>query len=302
MSDHSTLTTWFNITLATARNETMAALGDTVQKLWSNSEIEGYLKEAYALMTLGQLIIWDWDSTIPIVAGNAVYDLPEDHLKTERVTYNSIRLVPLTRRDIEMSFPMFHTTGGWVWAYIQDADGLGKIRLDNVPTDGAVVVPGGVITTGTYGAPRRTNGEPETGTYGLMRESLTGFAHSGTYGIARIVSVAPPLVNPVEFKIEFYRRGRLVANAADTFELPARYVKYLEFYALWRAYERQSSGQFTDLAVLYKTRWQDALTRLKRRKNAVKSAQVPGFAGPSSMTTRTANPRPALPWNWGPTV
>jgi hypothetical protein len=82
-------------------------------------------------------------------------------------------------------------------------------------------------------------------------------------------------------------------------ELPPRYRKYLEYYAMWRALSRQGPGQDPKLAGWYKARWDTAIARIKSRVERQSQERVGRLGGADGVPSAGAPPRPRLPWQYG---
>lgn len=96
--------------------------------------------------------------------------------------------------------------------------------------------------------------------------------------------------------IEYTKRGAAVGSDSSTFEIPSYYLKYLRWYALARALEREGPGQDLLLSQHYQGRYNDGIARIRRRKVALHGARVHRLGG----TTERRDPdsRWRLPSNY----
>lgn len=101
-------------------------------------------------------------------------------------------------------------------------------------------------------------------------------------------------------RIEYYARGSALSADASTFELPARCIKYIMFYALAQAYGRKGKGQSPTLSEHFMGRFAVGVERLLNRKRLANSQRVGRFGG--ATPTRSTLPSPVLPWNFGKVV
>lgn len=101
-----------------------------------------------------------------------------------------------------------------------------------------------------------------------------------------------------KFVVEYYYRrdSATTYTGASTFDLPDIYLKYVRFFALSRALEREGDGQDLALADHYLQRYQQCLVRVLARKLAVQQKQTGRIGG--GPARRVAPPRPRLPWNY----
>lgn len=119
-------------TLANLRDDTETRLGDTANTIWAEVELTSYIKEGYDELCLSTLMLWK-RAAVVLVAGTGTYTLATDLYKVDRITWQSIRIDPWTARESRDRSAYYRTTQGNVYAYVQELDGLGTIRLINVP-------------------------------------------------------------------------------------------------------------------------------------------------------------------------
>jgi hypothetical protein len=101
--------------------------------------------------------------------------------------------------------------------------------------------------------------------------------------------------------VEYWRLGTTVAVAADTFELPGYYARYLQHYALARCYHRQGPGQDHKLGGHYDGRWNRDLARVVKRLSVLDKQRI-GRMGGGGGSGGIGPRRPKLPWNYGSVV
>jgi hypothetical protein len=181
-----------SITLAEVQTEVLQRLGDSAGAIWSESEIEGYIQEAYDELTaqtgclfdmalfpdvplaFSYTADWERDHILDVYnsgwaingqaaftseferdwvdnqpgPGNhnhvweepdetliaAIVDLPEDLYEIERATWNTKRIDPLRTRHIEHSDSRYELSRGSVEGYLQDKDGVNRLRKWRVPS------------------------------------------------------------------------------------------------------------------------------------------------------------------------
>jgi len=123
-------------TLADVRTAAALRLGDSGFTIWASAELTVYVKEGQADLVRKTGCLWfksDHANLVP-VAAQGTYTLPSDLLLLERLTYQKMKMFPLTRRDAEMRDPLYRTTEGLPRYYIMEGDGIGTIRYVHVPS------------------------------------------------------------------------------------------------------------------------------------------------------------------------
>lgn len=77
----------------------------------------------------------DWEITNEYVSfvGKAVYDLPDNLIQMERVTWDNRRIEPLTIQEIERADWQFLTQTGQPQGYAMEGDGLRQLRKWPIP-------------------------------------------------------------------------------------------------------------------------------------------------------------------------
>lgn len=207
--------------------------------------------------------------------------LPKLILDVERVTFDNYRIDPQLSRDLGAHYKFYEYIQGPQRGYALDKDGYFTIRKVPVPSgrgDTYTHQQGtSIAKTGILGLLREaSSSEFETspdirGTYGILRSFPKHFA-IGSYGFPR------RLYSDVKnFRVEYFRRGQSLNNFQ--FEIPDRYVKYVELYAMSLARERDGVGQNKQIAAHFKERYQQGLTRLKNRAQLVNKERVHKMGG-----------------------
>ena len=110
-------------------------LRDPDGRIWKTPEVIGLVKEGYDELCLRTGMLWKQDTPVGLddVAGQALYDLPSDLYKVERVTWDQKRLIPLTARQLRETDYTYDTTQGDVYAYTIEQDGIAKLRKVRIP-------------------------------------------------------------------------------------------------------------------------------------------------------------------------
>jgi hypothetical protein len=124
-------------TLADVRDAAELRLGDTSNNYWTAASLEALVKEGQDDLVRRTGCLWLRDNPAGLVpaASTGTYTLPTNLLLIERLTWQSKRMVPLTRREAERIDPLYRTTEGDPVAYIVEGDGLTSIRYYRVPAD-----------------------------------------------------------------------------------------------------------------------------------------------------------------------
>lgn len=184
--------------------------------------------------------------------------LPPGVVSVDRVTHDWLRLDPEHDRYHRKTRSEYQTLEGGVFSYQMDQDGWQTLRLVNVPVR---VIPPDEIS-GVYGGIRRVTSygmdeEPLIGSYGGLR-SVPRHFNSGQYGgIRRIV----PDDNAT--RVEVFRLGDDLDETP--YEVPDRAVKYIEWWAMYRAYGMPGEGENKKLADHFKQRFEQGVETIKSR-------------------------------------
>jgi hypothetical protein len=209
------------------------------------------------------------DELVPMTpTTRTLFRLPAGTVSVDRVTHDWLRLDPEHDRYHRKTRQAYQTLEGGVFSYQMDQDGWQSIRLVNVPV---TIIPTEVIT-GLYGGIRQIDSydlsdEPIIGTYGGARVIPRHFSGNQYGGIRRIVP------DDDATRIEIYRLGKDLDD--HPFEIPDRAVKYVEWWAMHRAYSTPGEGENKKLAEHYKERFDQGVTILKARiKNTMRERTI----------------------------
>jgi hypothetical protein len=187
-----------------------------------------------------------------------LFRLPDGVVSVDRVTHDWLRLDPEHDRYHRKTRSSYQTLEGGVFAYQMDQDGWQSIRLVNVP----VTVVSTEEITGTYGAIRRITSynledEPVIGSYGALRVVPRHFC-GDQYGVVRRI-----VPDDDATRVELYRLGKDLDH--HPFEIPDRAVKYVEWWAMHRAYSTPGEGENKKLADHFLARFEQGLQTMKMR-------------------------------------
>jgi hypothetical protein len=201
-----------------------------------------------------------FDTSGEAASPTTLWYLPEGFTSVERVTHDWLRLKPDPARYLRLSRNIYTTEQGGVFSYSMDQDGLFAFRTVGVP----VATAEAEEISGTYGGVRRITSydydqETVIGTYGGIRSVPQHFmGGSQQYGgIKRIT----PDTNAT--RVEYYRLGKNLKE--HPFEIPNRMVRYVEWWAYYRAYSTPGEGEDKLLAEHYKARFTAGLNTAKER-------------------------------------
>jgi len=190
--------------------------------------------------------------------------LPEGFVSIDRVTFDWLMLLPESQRYLRQYRNRYETETGGVYTYSMDNEGLWTIRMVGVPT-GALPT-SDYETSGTFGGVRQVTSwdfddEPVIGNFGGIRQVPAHF-NSGQYGgIKQIVH------DQNSTRVEYFRLGRNLDS--EGFELPDRYVRYVEWWAMYRAFSTPGDGEDKKMAGHFKMRFNAGVERVKKRIKAV---------------------------------
>ena len=228
----------------------------------------------------------------------ATTEMPHRLTEIERVTWDQRSLDADTHLHHRDADSRYEIETGEVFTYTWRKDGprtLRKIRVPSavaqtMPTLGSWGVARHVDTEfvndpsdirGSWGAPRRVPGEHPIGPrrtrapWGAPRQFISDNRN---------------------VRVEHWRVAHY--DCLET-EIPERYRKYVEWYAMYRCLTRQSPGQNVKLAEWYKARWADGLTRIARRIARQQAERTGRLGGADPRPGTTTPPRPKLPWQYG---
>lgn len=266
--------------LAWLVTEVLTRLGDTDQTVWNSTEIESYLKEGYDEMAYRTAAFWD-TKYLDDVASQATYTLPGDVYDVERATWNNRRISALKARDLRSLDWNYLSTSGQVEAYTIDQDGLRTFRKYRIPNESRT------IEVTSWGNPRDLSdlGHSESSQWGIARVIPEIKGPTEVWGIPRNLNV-----DTNNSRIEVTRRGRELVSINSEVEFDGRFVKYIRFFALARALERESPGQDQTLAQHYSARYNEGVGRILRRKSKFKSQPARRFGGGNRTRRRSRGP------------
>ena len=309
-------------TRSSVRTTVLTILGDTAEKIWSSSEIYDYIDEGYNLWCRLTRALWAWTYSND-TDGTGAYALPDDLTEIDRITWDWIRLEPLSHRFLRNYDSRYRVQTGQVQAYTLDEDGIGYLRKWPIPNTTVTPFTKTIATVGNSGAERASNvvTVKTTAAHGLTVGSMvtisgvTETSFNGTFQVITVPSTTTFTLwqyGPNEtsgggtvsintdsrnMRIEYFRRGASLDESTDGFEIPERWVKAIRFFALWKALARQGDGQDKTFAQHFEQRWQAMVARAKRRNIQAKSERVGRFG--AAPEAPAVIPRPRLPWNRG---
>ena len=218
--------------------------------------------------------------------------LPDSTIDVLRVSYNQRGLVGLSSAQMRELDPQYEErVGGDPSYFVMDKDGLNYLRL--VPPgqgNAAYDTVSGSWGTLTYTddttvtvSTVETEGY-DTGGYGILRYRTGTFPSGGPWGT--LTRIHPEALNTT---VEITRLGRDLGTYH--FEIPEAYVKYVIFYAMFRALRRDGPGQDLTLAEHYEQRFEQGVYRLdKRVQNMVPERRGAFGSGEIDDTVRSWRP------------
>ncbi len=128
--------------------------------------------------------------------------------------------------------------------------------------------------------------------WGILRSAGADFPSRGPWGPARRRRTDDDTT-----RLEYYRLGRALDQYE--FEIPDRFVRYVEWWALQRAYSKDGPGEDTKLAEHYRARFELGVQRLSKRVSEAGRARTIMMGGGSR--GRMPPPMGRPPSNYGPT-
>jgi len=230
------------------------------------------------------------DFAIPI--GVATSRLPNSTVDVQRVTWDDVEIDPeepavIRRKDSQYE----RREGGDPRYYTFGKDGLLVLRL--VPpgrgdADYATV-------DGSWGTMTQTDDTSITvqGSFGVLREVEGAFPAGGPHG-------TPTRQHPDEknIKVEVSRLGRSLDHYE--FEIPVMAIKYVIFWAMYRALKRDGDGQDLKFAQHYADRFEMGIMRAQSRLRKMQKELVLRM-GQSQMDRESFGlGDPQLPYPYGP--
>ena len=200
--------------------------------------------------------------------------LPNNFVSVDRVTHDWLRIIPETARYLRRSRNIYDKEQGGVFSYSQDQDGYFVLRTVGIPV--RRISP--YTITGVFGFMRAatedeywTNADETVigtqGGYGIIRQIPQHFP-TGQYGMVRRI-----VDDGRATRVEIFRRGKDLRELGH-FEVPDRVVKYIEWWAMYRAFSTPGEGENKELAEHFKARFEMGKERLKKRTNDVMRERV----------------------------
>lgn len=248
----------------------------------------------------------------------ATVDLPAPVTEIERGTWDGRTLTALDGRQLAAMDTRYQLTRGEVYGFLWRHDGVRTLRKVRVPARAAAchTINGsvGILRDPSDLSSDIVTGARENGAFDPLAFAANAFDDDGILrGFpARIPGEHPigtesfgiprrPYRDGTNVRLEHWREGRAIDTPADVCELPARYSRYLQDYAQWRALLRPGPGQDLALAGHYQVRWARGLARVQRRQQTVERERVGVFGG-TVRQTMNRPPKPQLPWQFGSRV
>lgn len=354
-------------TLHSLTTEVLDRLGDQDNKIWSRSEIEGYIQDGYDEFCRRSKVLFDiWVVENQPATGNwqtdferylaeqkpgftltdepfhftgehernlgvggayggsysgpasstsvserslysgetslvdTVYtgSIPTNTVEVLRVAYDNRSLTGMGSAQMNELYPNHQTVTGDPQWFVYDRDGLFRLRFVPAPAgDASYDTVSGTWGTMTYtddtdvtaNTADRTSGD--TGGFGILRWRDDMFPALGQWG-------TPTRVHPEDsnIKVEMYRLGRDLASY--TSELPIAYEKYVIYYAMGEAMEREGDGQQLELAEHYFSRFEMGLKRIEKKKRDMQYERAARLGGPASEPAfgGLGDPQPPYPY------
>ena len=200
--------------------------------------------------------------------------LPNNFVSVDRVTHDWLRIIPETARYLRRSRNIYDIEQGGVFSYSQDQDGYFVLRTVGVPVRQVSTVD----ITGVYGFVRAAtaneywtdaDGTPvctQDGC-GVIRQVPQHFP-TNQYGMVRRI-----INDERATRVELFRLGH-DPRSMGHFEVPDRVVKYIEWWAMYRAFSTPGEGENRELAAHFKSRFEMGKQRLSKRVNEVMRERV----------------------------
>lgn len=229
---------------------------------------------------------------------SGLVDLPGDLFEIERAVWNSKRLDPVRSRDVEGPDARYELNKGQVEAYIQDKDGLSRLRKWRVPSAAYTPYVFDSSSDDGFGIIRDLTGISDTD---VISDGFGDLVQVNGVNVFEDYGILGPVFNEANnVRIEYRRRGATLSPNQD-FEIPDRYTVYVRHFAQARSLERQGKGQDLILAAHYQSRYEAGVKRMLKRKQAMQFQRAYVLGGASSIRGQKP-PRPRLPWNYGTVV
>ena len=210
--------------------------------------------------------------------------LPEESVEVLRVTFDNYDLRGMSSQQLREIDPNYETRSGDPQFFTFDKDGIYYLRVvPNAQGDAVYDSTDGLwgIMTQRLDADSavedtivtsEVNGQ-ETGGFGICRyRDDFSFPNGGPWG-------HPTRIHPesMNIEVEMYRLGRDLSH--HEMELPLPYQKYVYYWAMYQALDREGSGQQKELAAHYKQRFDMGVARMTRRKQNMNKERVHAIMG-----------------------
>lgn len=238
-----------------------------------------------------------WESTyvendLDQVFAVSLLEVPEDSVTVDRATYNMQKLEPEYTAWFQEQDRSFQTTEGTPSRFAMDKDGMSWMRIIPAGNGNATTYD----VSGTYGLLRDAEDTDGLGTWspmgswGVLREIPEHFPMGGQYGIPRRL-----FSDTANTRVEYFRTGNLLEEYP--YELPERFAKYVEFYAMAKTLERDGPGQDIKLAGHFMERFSEGVRRMVVRLSENRRSRISKIGSTGKLPTRPGLAR--LPWQYG---
>lgn len=231
------------------------------------------------------------DFNVPVKVSSG--RLPDETVEVIRTTWDQLELFPedsgmMRRRDVRYEI----REGGDPQNFTMDKDGLLTIRI-TPPARGDAEYD---TVDGSWGTMTEETGADDTatvvGTWGILREVEGAFPAGGPHG-------TPTRMHPhaKNIFVEILRMGRPLKSFS--FEIPRSFVKFVIFWALYRALKRTGPGQDIKLAQHYSDRFDMGVSRLQHRLKRILKEQVLRMGAGTELQEPFGLGDPKLPYPYG---
>ena len=237
-----------------------------------------------------------WESTYQdeaFAVGRGV--VPEDNVTLDRGTFDWVEMDAEYSQWFEANDRNYRTVSGTPDRYAHDRDGIGYMRTVRAGSREATEY----TVSGTYGL-LRTAGSTDglgtwapVGSWGGLREIPEHFRMGGLYGIPR-----REYSDTGNVRVEYFRLGKDLGQYS--FDLPDRFVKYVEHYAQAKALERDGPGQDFVLSQHFMQRFEDGVSRTIKRLSEHRRARGGVIGSTGRQPLRPALAR--LPYQYGRSI
>jgi hypothetical protein len=232
--------------------EVSLRLRDSTNDVWAATRITRYVRDGYMEWCKQTGANWHRDH-YPLVASQALYDLPDRLFKVDRMTFNGYRIPPIVSDTFRNLNKMMEVEEGIPIGYAMDGESGDEDLADTDPYQ------------------KR-----------LRMHRVPADSYDDVY--LEWESVGDDLDDD----------SSVLWNMAD------HQVLAVIFYAMWKAYSFEGSGQHLKFAAFYKQRFEEIVARTLLRKSKSRSNKQHrmGDSGPVRGGVRLAR----YPWNYGKVV